>query len=133
MMTKLVNLTPHDVNIVAPDGSVILTIAPSGTVARCATSREVVGSIQVDGVDIPVTQTTFGAVEGLRGADDPNYACPWCGYYGCGSTCDAAPVYIVSSLVAQAARGRSDLLVPDDTVRDADGRIIGCRSLARVK
>jgi len=39
--------------------------------------------------------------------------------------------YIVSLAVAQAAR-RPDLLVPDDMVRDEQGRILGCRRFAVV-
>ncbi len=40
--------------------------------------------------------------------------------------------YIVSLAVAQAARDRKDLFVPDDLVRDEKGVIVGCRRLARV-
>ncbi len=111
--TILVNLTPHAINIVDADGSALLTVAPSGTVARCATAREVVGSIVMDNAAISVNRTVFGAVQGVP---------------------DPAPdaYYIVSSLVAQALPDRQDLLIPDDTVRDAEGRIIGCRALARV-
>jgi len=39
--------------------------------------------------------------------------------------------YIVSLVTALAVR-RGDFLVPDEEVRDSDGRIIGCRRLARV-
>ncbi len=41
--------------------------------------------------------------------------------------------YVVSLLVAQAFRGkRDDLLVTNDPIRDAAGRITGCRSLAKL-
>ena len=112
----LVNLTPHAIHIVGADGadgSVVLTVPPSGILARCTTSRKVVGSLTEDWVTIPITRTVFGAVEGL-----PD---PASGFE-----------FIVSSLVAQAARERTDLLIPDDTIRDAEGRIIGCRALARL-
>lgn len=123
---KLLNLTPHEIHIVDCGGNAILTVPPSGTVARCTTARETVGALAVwraaDGthnmgmdedydVDIPVTRTRFGAVEGLPD-QIPGVFC------------------IVSSVVAQAARHRQDLLIPDDTVRDSEGRIVGCRSLA---
>ena len=39
--------------------------------------------------------------------------------------------YIVSALVARAA-GREDFVIVNDTVRDNDGRIIGCQSFAHV-
>jgi hypothetical protein len=41
--------------------------------------------------------------------------------------------YVVPLLIAQAFSSlRSDLLVTNDPIRDEEGRIIGCRSLARV-
>ena len=55
----------------------------------------------------------FGAVEGLP---DPEEGVVW----------------IVSRVVAEAAKERDDLLVTDDAVRDDQGRIIGCRALARI-
>ena len=39
---------------------------------------------------------------------------------------------IVSSLVAQAARDRSDLVIPNEAVRDEKGQIVGCKSLGRI-
>lgn len=39
--------------------------------------------------------------------------------------------FIVSLPVALACRGRSDLLVPYQEVRNHEGTVIGCRSLAR--
>lgn len=98
----LINLTPHAINII--DGP---TLPPSGTVARCAVTRQQVGT--VDGVT--VNSTRFGAVDGLPA--------PAAGTY-----------YIVSALVAQACPDRTDLLITDDAVRDDAGKIIGCRALA---
>jgi hypothetical protein len=40
--------------------------------------------------------------------------------------------YVVSLVVALAARGRSDLLAPYVEVRDEQGTMIGCRYLQRV-
>ena len=40
--------------------------------------------------------------------------------------------YIVSRVVAEARRDRDDLIIPDETVRDGEGRIIGCRGFASV-
>jgi hypothetical protein len=40
---------------------------------------------------------------------------------------DEPVFYIVSSLVAAACPERTDLLVPGNAVRDADGKIIGCK------
>ena len=108
---KLVNLTPHSVTLIGNERT--LTVPPSGTVARCATDRRVVDTIVVDGVVIPVTATTMGDIEGLPPAEP-------------------GTLLIVSRVVAEAARERTDLVIPDDTVRDEQGRIIGCRALARL-
>ncbi|WP_053958111.1 hypothetical protein [Sulfobacillus thermosulfidooxidans] len=108
---NLINLTPHAIHFMANETT--LTIEPCGTVARCAVTRHVTGYLTIQGVTIPVTRTQFGAVEGL-----PNPA--------------PDTLYIVSALVAQACPDRDDLVIPDDTVRDDAGRIIGCRALAHV-
>jgi hypothetical protein len=124
---KIVNLTPHEINIIMPNvwdmkgipnlqmnidhgtGTVTITIPASGIIARCRTERKTVSN--VDG--IPVTSTIFGEVEGLPEPKE-------------------GTIYIVSSLVAQACKDRNDVFIPDDTVRDEEGKIIGCRSLGRI-
>lgn len=105
----IVNLTPHALTLVVGSGTV--TVPPSGTVARVAVTREPAGTVTLDGVAVPLYRTTYGAVEGLP---DP--------------TPDT--LYVVSSLVAAAARDRNDLVVPDDLVRDEQGRVVGARGLA---
>jgi len=110
-MSTLVNLTPHEVVLVR--GETHLVVPPSGTIARAATTRQQVDVLDVDGTTIPVNRVAFGQVENLP---DPAEGV-W---------------YIVSSIVAQALPERQDLLVPDDTVRDESGRIVGARALAHV-
>lgn len=46
---KLINLTPHMINVVDPDGNVV-DIPVSGTVARCSQSNEQIG--EVNGIPI---------------------------------------------------------------------------------
>lgn len=105
---RLINLTPHAVTILV-DGRDPIVIPASGTIARCAVTRVVIGD--VDG--IPLTKSVFGDVTDLP---------------------DPAPdtLYIVSMLVASACSDRADLVIPDDTVRDDKGVIIGCKALGRV-
>lgn len=103
---KIVNLTPHNVNIINKDGS-IRTIKASGTVARCTQSTQVVDTID----NIPITSTLFGDVVDLP-LPQPD------------------TMFIVSRLVLTACSDRDDLLVPNDLVRDDNGNIIGCKSLA---
>jgi hypothetical protein len=104
---RLINLTPHTLTIVGADGSFVRNISPSGTVARCAVTRKQVGC--VDG--IPINRTYFGDVDALPDPQPDTF-------------------YIVSALVAQAVPNRRDVLITDDAVRDAQGRIVGCRALA---
>lgn len=104
----LINLTPHAVTFLV-DGKDPIVIPPDGTVARLTTSTKVVG--EFDG--IPITTTVFGDVTGLPEPSD-----------GVG--------FIVSSLVAGRIKDREDVFIPNDSVRDSEGRIIGCRSLGRI-
>lgn len=108
---RLVNLTPHPVTLLVGDRT--LTIPPEPTPARCSETRTVVGAVEVDGLEVPVTVVGFGQVQGLP---DPQ----------------EGVLYVVSRIVAEACRDRADLVIPDNLVRDAEGRIIGARSLARV-
>lgn len=101
---EMVNLTPHDITFM---GNESITIPTSGIVARVAVKREQVGTLN----GLPIYRSAFGQVENLP---DPK----------------ADTVYIVSAMVAQAVKGtRDDIYIVDDTVRDENGRIIGCRGL----
>ena len=107
------NLTPHAISIVDEANQVIATFASEG-VARATQATELVGVI--DGIRI--TKSVFGEPVNLP---DPQ----------------EGVFLIVSLATVNAARafGRSvaDLLITNEAVRDADGRIIGCRSLGRVE
>lgn len=111
--TNVINLTPHTINLVAEDGTQLLSLESQG-VARVASTTEVVGYLQVGGVAVPRTHTVYGTVEGLP-APTPG------------------TVYIVSGMIisALASQGihRDDLFTPGLQVRDEQGRVIGCRSL----
>lgn len=104
-MTTLLNLTPHTLNLVLPDGS-IKAVAPSGTVARCASSSAPAGEFE----GVPLNRTTFGQVEGLPEPQD-------------------GVLLVVSALVRQAVPHRADVASPGDLVRDADGNVVGCKGL----
>ena len=108
-MANIINLTPHTIVIVSDDGNVIRTIDPSGTVARV--SAKTIRSGEFDG--IPLTRTEFGEVVDLPGPTEDI-------------------VYVVSSLVASRVPERDDVLIPNESVRDEKGRIVGCRSLGHI-
>lgn len=103
----LINLTPHEITIVDPVTHGILQRIPSSGIARVTSASEVQGMIGL----VPITTKTFGDVEGLPEPTDGIY-------------------YIVSSIVAQAVPERKDLLIPDATVRDEKGAVIGCAALS---
>lgn len=108
---KLVNLTPHEVTLVAGERKLVLPAAAAP--ARCETSRLVIGWLEVDGATFPVNETRFGHIVNLP---EPT----------------PGTTFLVSRIVAQARWDRTDLLVVDDTIRDEKGRIVGARALARV-
>ncbi len=110
---KIKNLTPHEVTLVGEDGKVIATF-PSEGVLRLPQTTLRVGTLKVDGdgIEIPVTKTTFGGIDQLPPKEE-------------------GTIYIVSALTCQAAPDRDDFFIPDQTVRDEHGRIIGCRALSR--
>lgn len=109
---KLINLTPHEVTLMNGEETVT-RIPPSGTNARVGMTRAKVGSVPTDGHQFPIYQAQLGQVEGLP---EP----------------EADTLLIVSRVVAEACRDRNDLVIPDEAVRDAQGRIVGCRAFARV-
>ncbi len=113
---EIVNLTPHAVNIVGDDKNVVATVEPSGVVARARQTDENIGEVVVDGQTVTLVESVFGEVEDLPEPTEE-------------------VAFIVSFITVSAARahGRStaDLLTTSGPVRDAEGRIIGCRALAR--
>lgn len=108
-MKKIINLTPHSIVFFDDAGNKVLTVEPSGQIARVSVTREKIGDIN----GIPVNQTRFGKVENLPEPQE-------------------GTIFIVSALTAQAVPEREDVFITDDAVRDEQGRIIGCRALARI-
>ncbi|GIW55362.1 MAG: hypothetical protein KatS3mg082_1766 [Nitrospiraceae bacterium] len=102
---KFVNLTPHEVRVADQDGTVFLTIPPSGQVARVATTSVMVG--EVDG--IPIYRTALGDVTGLPEPQE-------------------GVTYVVSTLVAQVV-SRPDVVAPDTgpTAIRENGQVVAIR------
>lgn len=109
---EVVNLTPHALTLVGADGDgENVVYEPSGTLARVSVKTETIGELN----GFPVTRSVFGEVEGLPEPKE-------------------GTIYIVSSLVAgRVPAERKDVFIPNESVRDDKGRIIGCRSFGRVK
>lgn len=110
------NLTPHDIHIMGQDNKVIATIPATGEVARVSMTAEVVGTLSTHddmGSDIissvPVVVSVPGEVYGLPDEVEGD-------------------VLIVSRIVRSVVDpSRRDVVVPDDMVRDENGRVVGCR------
>jgi|Deesub1362A_J573_1020465.scaffolds.fasta_scaffold03301_3 hypothetical protein len=133
---KFVNMTPHAITIVGEDGLVKLVIPPSGKVARVRTEQTIVGSINT----ISIVKTELGDVEGVPTVcSNCHFDSADCVYKprGLGACEDQEPaeIYVVSSLVAQALKGRKDVVAPDTSpqgvVRDENGRIVGVKRFQR--
>ena len=109
---EIVNLTPHEVKIV-DGGNNVVAVFPSDGVARASQHDVLVDEIN----SIPVVKTEFGEVLGLPEPTE-------------------GTVFIVSRITVEAARAQGlstdDLLVTSGAVRDDQGRIVGCRALARL-
>lgn len=106
---KIINKTPHDVNVVDEKNNVLRTYLRSDSQIRISSQIKRVGFAD-DGT--PLTVTEYGEAYGL-----PEYVD---GVY-----------YIVSALVKNALPERSDLLIPAEQVRDGAGMVIGCKSLGK--
>lgn len=103
---EIVNLTPHPLNLRRVDGEV-LTVPPSGTVARVAETREQLGQL----AGLSVTRASYGAVENLPAPQ-------------------AGKIYVVSALVLAAVPGRPDVFAPGPAIRDSEGKIVGADGLS---
>jgi hypothetical protein len=107
---RIISLVPHTTQLMR-DGRVVLSIPPSGLVARVEVLEEEAEELDLNGTVIPVIRTRFGRVTGLPNAVPGTF-------------------YIVSGLVLDYASDRGDLLVPARLVRSR-GRVIGCQVFAR--
>lgn len=115
---KVVNLTPHAITMVGIDqngNSYPAAVYPaSGDVARC--EEKTVETGLIDGV--PITKTQFGDV-GIVSKDGNHEPMP---------PVKADTIYLVSTRTAQAMKDRPDIFIPNESVRDEQGRIVGCKS-----
>lgn len=103
---KVVNCTPHTINVAAANGAVV-DIPASGIVPRCSSTVEVVGEVS----GITVTRQVMGDV-----VDVPEPA--------------ENTIFVVSRLVASACPERHDFVIPGPMVRDEEGRVVGCNGFS---
>lgn len=109
---RIINLTPHTINIVDGVGSKIVDL-PSEGEARAVQKNVNFGSLG----DIPLVRAEFGEPIGLPEPAENTF-------------------YVVSAITANAAKaaGRTtdDLLITVETVRNEKNQIVGCKALAKI-
>jgi hypothetical protein len=109
---EVVNLTPHVVRLIGEEATVELP--PAGPPARVVLRPDRAdGTVRIGPLVVPLKRTAASpTVTGLP---------------------ERKPgvLLIVARPVAEALPERDDLFYPHDTVRDANGMVVGCRSLAR--
>lgn len=110
---KLINLTPHDVVILAgvtkeANGKQV-SIPRSNSIARVSLSRVLVDTVTVDGVEVDINASICKEVTNLPEPVEGTY-------------------FIVSRVVADACPEREDLLVPDKVTHGAGAKF--CRSFS---
>jgi hypothetical protein len=125
VMTRYVNTTPHAINILAGSGinqgQEDITIASSNVSIRVKSESEVDCLTFVGSLLVEIRKRKFTSVTYLE--DGVEMPLP---------SEQEGVLYIVSRITAEALPGRSDLLMVDGTVRDDDGRIIGCTGFAQL-
>lgn len=101
----MINLTPHSIVLQRPDGSRI-TLPPSGSVARVATSEQSAG--EYDG--LPVVSRSLGAAEGMP---------------------EEGVLCLVSAMVLSAVAGRKGVYAPDSgpTAIRENGQVVAVTRL----
>lgn len=110
-LNRLVNLTPHDVTVLTPDGDELLL--RSAGVIRSGTSVVKVATLHYQGQVFDITVQGSTGVGGMPPPQPGTY-------------------YIVSRQVAEALKGqRTDIFYPGPLVKDTNGKVVGCRGLSR--
>ena len=116
---KVVNLTPHDINLMDKDFHIIEVIKSSGS-ARVIERKEAIGEL----LGVPIYETKFS---GMVGLPEP----------------EPGTIYIVSRIVVEACKAtRIDLVTTSQIVRQdengslsshlfAKGKIVGCHSFSK--
>ena len=103
---KLVNLTPHEINIEGTE-----TLPPSGVVARVEERSQSRGYLDED-YCVQIVAKSYGDIINLPSPVE-------------------GTIYVTSAIVAQVAwkKRRWDVFCPGDPLRDEEGHIVGCRAL----
>lgn len=112
---RIVNLTPHTINVMK--GDEVVAQLPSEGIARAEQKNIHVGCVEINDERIPILFSVFGVVVDLPEPEPDTY-------------------YVVSLATAQAAqrsnRTTRDLLITSKPVRNDAGQIIGCEAFSQI-
>jgi len=112
---NFINLTPHTITLLDEHGNEIFDLGGVNPSPRVEEVKTGVKEVQVNGSSMFKIYTSKNVgVNGLPAPKEDTY-------------------YIVSRIVAEYAEDRDDLLVPDEFVRDSEGRIIGARAFKQIE
>ncbi len=105
----------HDLIVSEADENSFEIFYPSGIIPRCTQSETPIGIVTSSKTEheFNIYKMEYGVVENLPEPKEDTY-------------------YIVSALVANAAKDRSDLLIPTHMVRNEAGQPIGCLDFSKV-
>lgn len=106
---KVVNLTPHTLNVCNAEGDPLAEFPPSGKTARIDVQYRQTGRLNLDETDVPVFEAEYGDIEGLPAPEE-------------------GVVFVVSGMV-KAQTDREDVFSPGELIRDEDGNPKGCKGL----
>jgi len=105
---NIVNLTPHSINIYNENKEMVLTVPPSGQIARVGTAKNLVDTVD----SIPMFETVVtGEPAGLPERQENT-------------------IFIVSGIF-RSNFDREDLYQPGELLRNEAGQPIGCIGLSR--
>ena len=108
MGEKVINLTPHDV-VIRQRGKEVRI--PSSGVIRLKEETQVIGEVEINGMEIPLIEKKYVPVEFQPEPDK---------------------IYLVSTLVKQCFANVENVIVPDTgstAIRDENGRIVAVTRL----
>lgn len=114
MIVRLVNLTPHLLNLNI-DAATVITQPPDGPPARVQEVRGEPEIVAGEFGSVPVIDVSYAAH--VAGLPDPR----------------EGVLLVVSRLTAAAVPDRDDLVFPLDEVRNDKGDVVGCRALGRFR
>lgn len=121
MVMTLRNLTPHKIAVFNREEKKEFTIEPEGVVPRVKMVKSRSEDFGTNHVNLSGHQHRIEVDDVFASSEVENLPQE-----------EGNVFLIISRTVAEAVPERNDLIIPNDTVRDENGRIVGCKSFARI-